>query len=235
MIRRLSGISWPVKKTGWILWKKPIYGRPAGSPVVADLDGDKNDEVVALTKNGLLLAYKTDGKLLFTWELEGSFSNTPSIGDTDGDRINEIVIVDESGVLRSLEGRTRSEEWIFETDEGGPLGRVALADIDGDGGSEAVFCTFSGTLFVLDGKSGSVTASFNYGSHIFTTPIVGDTNKDRVSEIIAGTYGGEVFALNVADAKNRLFALKRTSWGSRNHDSRNTGYSDAYLLKNPWK
>jgi outer membrane protein assembly factor BamB/pSer/pThr/pTyr-binding forkhead associated (FHA) protein len=222
-------------KTGWALWKNPVFGRPAGSPVVADLDGDKTEEYVVLTRNGLLSSFKTDGKMLFTWEIEGGFITAPSIGDTDGDRINEIVLVDENGVLRCLEGKTRVEEWVFETDEVGSLGRVALSDLDGDGGADVVCCTYSGALFVLDGSSGSVIGVFNYGSHVMATPIVIDTDRDRVSEIIAGTYGGEVFALNVTDVKKKIFTMKNSSWFARNHDYRNTGFSKQYFLKNPWK
>lgn len=222
-------------KTGWTLWKNTIYGRPAGSPLVSDLDGDKVDEIVVLTRNGLLSSYRADGKLLFTWELEGGFSTAPSIGDTDGDGINEIVLVDSNGVLRSVEGRTRAEEWVFESDEVGPLGRVALSDLDGDGGSDVIFCTYSGALYVLDGRSGSVVAVFNYGSHVLATPIVVDSNKDRVYEIFTGTYSGEVYALNVADIKTGFLHLKRSSWETRNHDYRNTGYARQYYLKNPWK
>ena len=222
-------------KTGWTLWKNPIYGRPAGTPAIADLDGDRTDEIVVLTRNGFISSYKTDGKLLFTWELQGRFSTSPSIGDIDGDGINEIVLVDESGIVRALEGRTRAEEWVFETDEGGPLGRVALADLDKDGGLEIIFCTFSGALFVLDGTSGSQIATFNYGSHVLATPIVVDVNRAKGSEIIAGTYSGEVFALNVSDVKPKLFAFKKSSWSVRNHDYRNTGHAGHYFWKNPWK
>jgi hypothetical protein len=60
-------------------------------------------------------------------------------------------------------------------------------------------------------------------------------DRDRVSEIIAGTYGGEVFALNVTDVKKKIFTMKNSSWFARNHDYRNTGFSKQYFLKNPWK
>ena len=77
---------------------------------------------------------------------------------------------------------------------------------------EVIFCTFAGTLFILDGKDGSMISSFNYKSHVFTTTIVVDVHKAGGSEVMAGTYGGELFALNVSGVKRRVFALRRSAW-----------------------
>jgi outer membrane protein assembly factor BamB len=221
-------------KTGWSLWKNPIHGRPAGSPSLADLDGDGRQEIVILTKDGNLVSFSPEGKLLFTYEIEGTFSNAPSLGDTDGDGLNEIVLTDDTGVIRVIEGKTRAEKWTFESEEGPVLGRTALCDLDGDGGMDVVYCSYSGALFVLDGRTGSQVAVFNSKSHVFSTPIAIDMNRDRSTEIICGTYSGEVYALNVSDMRKKLFALKRSSWGTRNHDYSNSGYARSYFLKNPW-
>ncbi len=221
-------------KTGWSLWKNPVHGRPSGPPTLADLDGDGRREIIILTKEGILVSFSPDGKLLFTYEIEGTFSSAPSLGDTDGDGVNEIVLTDDTGVIRVIEGKTRAEKWTFESEEGPVLGRTALCDLDGDGGTDVVYCTYSGALFVLDGKTGSQVAAFNSKSHVFSTPIVVDMNGDRTIEIICGTYGGEVFALNVSDIRMKLFALKRSSWGTKNHDYSNSGYAKSYFLKNPW-
>lgn len=221
-------------KNGWSLWKNPVHGRPSGPPAIADLDGDGRDEIVILTKDGVLVSFSPEGKLLFTWKIEGSFSNAPSMGDTDGDGVNEIVLTDDTGVVRVIEGKTRAEKWTFESGEGPVLGRAALCDLDGDRGMDIVCSTYSGALFVLDGRTGSQVALFNSKSHVFQTPIVIDMNGDRTIEIMCGTYGGEVFALTVSDMRKRLFALKRSSWGASNHDYSNSGYARSYLLKDPW-
>ncbi len=222
-------------KTGWSLWKREIFGKPAGPCSVGDLDGDKKYDIVTLTGNGILSSYKNDGKLLFTYDLKGRYNVAPSIGDTDGDKSNEIVLIDRNGVVRAIEGKTRREKWFFETEEMGALGRLALADIDTDGGLDVLFTTFSGLLFVLDGKTGAQVALYNYGAYIFTTPIVVDINRDKLFEIILGTYSGEVFALRVADIKKRFLSLKNSFWITSNHDYENSGYSPSYFIKKPWK
>ncbi|UCB45498.1 MAG: PQQ-binding-like beta-propeller repeat protein [Spirochaetota bacterium] len=222
-------------KTGWSLWKREIFGIPAGPPTVADLDGDESDEIVTLTKNGLLSTYSKDGKLLFTFDTESKFNIAPSVGDLDRDKQNEIVIIDTDGVLRALEGKTRREEWIFETEEGGVFGRIALTDVDFDGGLDVIVCTFSGALFILDGDSGAQIAQYNLGSHCLATPIIADINRDGISEVIVGSYAGELFTLKVSDIKKKLLSFRRSFWISSNHDYRNTGASQSYFIKNPWK
>jgi outer membrane protein assembly factor BamB len=222
-------------KTGWSLWKREILGIPAGPPTVADLDGDGNDEVITLTRNGLLTSYSREGKLLFTQDTGSEYDIAPSVGDVDNDKHNEIVTIDKNGVVKVMEGKTRREEWDFETDEGGVLGRVALADLSNSGGLDVVFCTLSGALFVLDGKSGAQIAQYNLESHCLATPIIADINDDGISEILIGSYAGEVFALKLSDVKKKFLSFRKSFWISSNHDYRNTGASSSYFLKLPWK
>jgi len=224
-------------KTGWGLWRKDILGRPAGPGAAGDLDGDGNVDLVNITKNGIITAYGKKGNLLFTWETGLTYSSGPSIGDIDGDGKKEIVCVDDNGLVRAYTGETRREIWNFQSDDGASLGRIALADINADGSLDAAFTTLSGVLYVLDGRTGTILGIFNTNAYSFTTPIVYDINRDRRAEIIAGTYSGEVFALQMADSKRGMFSFRRSSWKAVNHDVHNTGFSESYLpllKKNPW-
>jgi outer membrane protein assembly factor BamB len=218
-------------KTGWGLWKRNIYGRPAGSVAIGDLDGDNKLDIVSLAQNGILTGYGINGTLLFTYELNSTYKSAPSTGDIDGDGNDEILISDENGIVKSIEGKTRREEWSFATEEGTAIGRVALADVTADKGMNVIFTTLSGLLFVLDGKTGNQIALFNYGEHVFATPIVYDVNRDRVPEIISGSYEGSLVALGVSGGKKKLFSFMRSNWVSTNHDIKNTGHASVHLFK----
>jgi outer membrane protein assembly factor BamB len=224
-------------KTGWGLWRRELYDKPAGPPVVGDLDSDNQLDIISLTRNGILTGYGMEGKPLFTLELGGNYHVPPSIGDTDGDGKDEIVIIDEEGTIRVIEGATRREKWKFETEEGFTAGRIVLTDMDGGGGMDVVVSTASGILFVLNGERGKAMAQKNSGSKVFTTPIVYDVNRDGKEEILVSSVKGEILALQVSDTQRTfwsIFSFKRSSWVSAHHDVKNTGYSISYFLKIPW-
>jgi len=225
-------------KTGWGLWKRDIFGKPAGPCVTGDLDGNGEYDIVTLTRNGILSAYRKNGKLLFTWETGSNYRVPPSIGDTDSDRENEIVLVDEDGMVRVIAGKTRREKWSFQSEEGTTLVPIALADINADGGLDVALSTVSGVLYVLDGETGALLGEFNSRGYNFTTPIIYDLNRDKIDEIVVCTYNGDVFAVQVAGTKRGFFSLKKSYWIAAHHDVNNTGFSARtipFIIKNPWK
>jgi outer membrane protein assembly factor BamB len=222
-------------KTGWGLWRRELYDKPAGPPVVGDLDVNGKLDIVNLTRGGILTGYSMEGKPLFTLELGGNYHVPPSIGDTNGDGMGEIVIIDEGGTLRVIEGATRREKWAFETEEGFTPGRIVLTNMDGGRGMDLVFSTASGVLFVLDGEEGASIAQKNSGSKVFTTPIVDDVNRDGTEEILVSSVKGEILALQVSDTQRNfwsIFSFKKSSWISAHHDVKNTGNSTSYFLRN---
>ncbi len=212
-------------KTGWGLWKKSCFGKPAGGCAVADLDGDNQLDIVCLTRKGILSSYTAQGELLFSSELGEDYITSPSIGDVDGDKNKEIVLINHEGTIRVFEGKTRREKWKFETEEGTTLGRIALVDMNTDGGLDVVYTSMSGLLLVINGKTGTQMAQYNYGDYILSTPIVYDLNRDRILEITAGTYGGDIFSVKIAGVSSRFFSFRKSYWSSVNHDVRNTGCS----------
>jgi len=132
---------------------------------------------------------------------------------------------DRNGTLRALEGKSRREKWSYTAENETSLGRVALADVNYDGGLDAVYATLSGTLLIVNGKTGSLLGTFNYGDYVLTTPIIADTNGDRMYEIGVASYSGDVYAVRLTGEERKLFAFRKSEWTSINQNTRNTGFS----------
>ena len=220
---------------GWGLWRKALPGRLAGPPCIGDLDGDHERDIVVLTRDGTLSAYGRDGRLLFSWKTEGSYSVPPTIGDTDGDGRNDIVLMNTEGLLRVFEGSTRREKWSILSQEGPITGRIALADLEEDGAMEVVLPSLSGAVLVLNGVNGEIRGLYNCGSRIWTTPLIRDLNRDRIKEIVVGTEGGELFALQVAGSRKGFLSFRSSFWVATHHDVQNTGYAESRFIFSPWK
>lgn len=216
-------------RSGWGLWVNEIYGLPLGPPLVFDIDRDKKNEIICLTRRGILSVFNTEGNPLFTYDLKRRFRVVPSGGDFDGDKIPEIALVDINGGVISFEPVTRRVDWELETEDPNIIGRVAIADMNSDGMDDIIFNSLSGLLYIVDGSAGSLLAQHNLGDYILSTPVVYDLNGDKMPEIIESTYSGKVLALMVGELKSGLFSKmlrkKPEAWESINGNSLNTGYN----------
>ena len=212
-------------KTGWGLWKRKIYGRPAGSPLFVDLNEDGEDELVSLTKNGILTSYSLNGKNLFTISLGKKFIIPPSAGDVNNNDILDLVFMSTDGEVQAIEGKSRKVLWKYETEEKTTFGRLAIADVNMDKSQDVIFSVPSGLVYVLDGSTGSPLTIFNTKDFILSTPIIYDFNRDKVSEVVVPTYNGTIFCIKVSGVKKPFFYMRKSSWPCINHDTKNSGVS----------
>ncbi len=135
---RIVDGNWPAAVGGW-------YGYIAAGPVLADLDGDGDSEIlVALDLESAdtdgLIAMQGDGTYL--WQRRYTAQGPISVADMDRDGDVEIALC---GLGPGL-----SRVYTFILDHkgqqvarwrgGSPKG-TAFADLDGDGKTEMVFCT----------------------------------------------------------------------------------------------
>ncbi len=87
---------------------RPVFERPdslIGTPLIADLNGDKQAEIVVATKSGGLLAVDVQGRLLndFPLSIGGRLTRSPAIVQWDDDQPFELLAVTENGVMEVWE------------------------------------------------------------------------------------------------------------------------------------
>jgi hypothetical protein len=141
-------------------WPKPLTvdpGGPAGdfppSPVIANLDGGDDLEIVAPGTNGVVKVFKWDGSSLPGWpkSIDSRNNSTPSVGDIDGDSEPEILIGSYG----------EKKIWAFHANgdlvDGWPIltgadiwSTPSLADLDGDGDVEVMLSGMDVKVYVWD-------------------------------------------------------------------------------------
>jgi subtilisin family serine protease len=177
--------NWPSAVGGW-------YGYIAEGPVLADLDGNGDSEIlVALDLESAdtdgLIALNGDGSPL--WARRYTATGPMSVADMDRDGDVEIAL----GGLGP--GLSRVYTFILDNNGqqvarwrgGSPKGTV-FADLEGDGKTEMIFCTETEVMAVrADGSTVWKTKtddSLDTGGGI----CVGDLDGDGQSEVYVATY-----------------------------------------------
>ena len=159
------------------------------SPMVADLDGDKQPEIIFNTQQGMLTAIRgKDCSEVFSVKGKYSQGSNPAIADVTGDKLPEIVIVDNQNyvVVHNNKGKViarsaAASKVAYKETSGGP----AIANLDGKGVPEMVH----GGMAVRYNGSSTLTTLYNVTTHggyrgIFSA--VADVDLDGKPEVVAG-------------------------------------------------
>jgi len=177
---------WPVDVGSY--W----YAYIIGSPVLADLDGDGDSEIiVALDEESResdgLFAIQGDGT--FLWQRRYTTEGPISVADFDGDGDVEIALCGYGP------GITRVYTFILDHNgqqikrwRGGSKKGTAIADLDADGEPELVFCTEDSVMAVhVDGGTlwtARVRETFGEDGALS----IGDIDSDGFSEVYVNSY-----------------------------------------------
>jgi subtilisin family serine protease len=176
---------WPVMIGGW-------YGFISAGPVLADLDGDGDSEIiVALDEESRdtdgLYAIQHDGS--FLWQRRYTSSGPISVADFNGDGKVEISLCGYGpGLSRVYTFVLDNQGQQLARWRGGSPKGTAVADLDADGIPEIVFCTES-----------EIMATHADGKTLWTTKVsdpldeygalsVGDLDDDGYGEVYVTTY-----------------------------------------------
>lgn len=169
-------------------------------PAVANLDEDRDLEIVALSGCYNISAFKMEKEApLWTAGVDGLLLSSPVIGDLNNDGTNEVVIAAASATSFTQGGLyafnavgDRWSGWPVLVDDSF-TSTPALADMDGDGTLEVA---------VASAKTQVVHLLYNYGfppdgwpvgpidqSYINSSPVIGDVNGDGDVDIVMVSPG----------------------------------------------
>ncbi|MCG8460779.1 MAG: FG-GAP-like repeat-containing protein, partial [Holophagales bacterium] len=167
------------------------------SPVLADLDGDDDLEILALNNEGLVSCFDASGSPLAGWprDLGVPTLSTPAVGDLDRDGEVEIIVADDEGGIHVL-APSGVTLWAARRNLGGSSS-PALGDLDGDGELEVVVGALDGRVYAWHADGRPVAGwPFVSGSAVQASPSTADLDGDGDDEVLIGSYDRFVYALD---------------------------------------
>ncbi len=177
----------------WVYW---YYGDFASNPVVTDLDGDGEKEILVVNRGKSLHVLDCTGRRRWLFQTEGfgwayqSMTSRPLTVDLDGDGHQEVLFGAADGRLLAL-GKEGELLWWIQTD--GPIsaGPVLVS------GKEplVVFGSHDGHLRAVD-RWGRVRWEADLREPIVQTPLVCPSPSGRGTQIVAWSESGAVLSVN---------------------------------------
>jgi outer membrane protein assembly factor BamB len=195
---------------GTEVWRSSLQGTgwdgPAvwEAPVVDDIDGDGQSEILVGTNRGPALL-SADGSL--EWHRNGSAVYT-TVADTDGDPTLDVITAG-TATVRAYDGSSGRQKWTRSVS--GPRLRTA-ADADEDGRAEVYVGRVGGDILALDGRTGEtewVTSLSRSEDAVVVPPVLGDVTGDGRPEVIGVTNTGTVVILD-ADSGDQVGRYERS-------------------------
>lgn len=218
----------------------PISSRSFFSSLkTADFDNDGKDEVFILDQSMALLEWDDETQSLVEmpgWPKaislyrQGAYFD-PAIGDVNGDGLLEIVVGYETNLQYDPNTGRILENKIDIYDYNGNLinswltswygypASVSLGDVNDDGNVEAVEVNYKG-IYIWS-TTGEIIFYREYPP-LSGTPVIGDIDKDGITDIIAGPYAWSL-------GSYRPYTLE---WPQYQHDPQHTGLYTGVVLPN---
>ncbi|MHA2611178.1 MAG: fibronectin type III domain-containing protein [bacterium JZ-2024 1] len=185
------------------------------SPAVTDLDLDGRPDLIVAGTDGCIYAWTADssyeksGQNLFGFPacIADAFRSSPTIADINRDGKPEIVLGADNGNIYAIDNQGRIL-WIKQT--GSPVeSSAAIVDVDEDATLEVIIGADNGKIYLLNGEDGSDYIPcdpanpdkpcwpFSTNDVVRASPVVASVDWDPEMEIIAASFDGSVWALNL--------------------------------------
>ena len=167
------------------------------SPVIGDVNGDGNNDVVTGGLDGKVYAYDANGAPLPGWPASAgaAVASSPAIGDLEGDGSAEVVVgVGSLGIPNQQGGvaiinSNGTRRCFFATSkvygESAVFNAPAIGDIDGDGSKDIAFGSFDHRILAINKDCGLI-AAFDNTDTVWSSPALYDINGDGKQEIYIG-------------------------------------------------
>ena len=167
-------------------------------PLVADLVGNDEPEIVVVDVRGTVFVLRPDGTTAWRTDLSSYTNAQPAIADFDGDGGPEITVgLVGDGGLHLLDG-DGTRQWNLTAPFSGAITWMTIGQADGDEAIEVVVATDRGTVAAVDGAGGAVEWRRDVGEfaavHAF-----GDGDRDGDPELYAVGKDGVLRSLHASD------------------------------------
>lgn len=168
------------------------------SPLLYDLDGDGEQEIIAGSDNYNLYVLNADGSMRegFPYLAENQIRGSAAVGDVDNNGAAEIVVASKDNYIYILnaDGTVMQK---YQT--GGYLmSTPALADLDGNGDLEIVANSFDRNLYVINHDSTAFPGfPVSLDEPLMTAPAIGDLDNNDTLDIVVGTWSNNVYAVDI--------------------------------------
>ena len=183
----------PPMQQGWPRNIAPDGSVPntgVGSPIMADIDGDGDLEIITSTQQGYVYVWHHDGELADGWPIDIERNpKTPAAADLDGDGYMEIVVGGSSSLplhVLNYYGTPYSGAWPKQEGINYITTAPTLADIAGDQDLEILVGNESRELCAWYANGEPVEGwpvKVEYSQQI-TTPAVADIDGDGKSDVL---------------------------------------------------
>jgi len=191
---------------GSLLWHYKTGDCNDAAPVIYDVDGDGNLEVI-LASSCITKTYCFDGATgAVKWETPtGGTDSPPSIGDIDNDGKPEILHGEFNGSVICINGEDGSIAWEKVIDADASIQTsAAILDVDGDGQLDFVVASWSYTgsnhIWAFRGDNQQqIWVSSLPTDVIYHGASFGDIDGDGKPELALGCYDDTVRVLNAED------------------------------------
>ncbi|HRR95332.1 MAG TPA: YCF48-related protein [Candidatus Ratteibacteria bacterium] len=170
--------------TGRGIWTKQFSGIDKVTTYVSDIDNDGYSEIIAVSRVGVYLLDKTDGRILYIISLSPIPSSSEfnvCISDIDNDGTKEIILSNDDTVY--VIENIQTNNWRYKNS----VGKVwAAVDFDGNADNKKEIIVSKGSsVYVLNS---SLDEIFSYNiSETIKKVIVSDINNDGRNEIIVSS------------------------------------------------
>ena len=211
VIDNRGGVVRAVRGDGRVLWQFFTNETVRSSPVVADITGDGQPEIIFGTGNfwtesdsNRIFALDRTGHLLWVRDLGAQTLASPAVADVDGNGTLDVIegtwagdantrgrvtVLDGAGNVlpnwnRHATGNTPGENQI--------IGQVSTADFDNDGGQDLLVPASFGAI-AYSGKTGAELFRLNDRTTSYqNAPWIGDLdNNGRLDIVMGGTKSGQ--------------------------------------------
>ncbi len=199
-----AGIIESFHPDGKPFWRFKIKGSVFNTPLYADINGDKNGEVIFGSDNKKLYALSSKGKMLWKYQAKSAITSPAAFY---GDDTNLLLFGTEHGFIKAV-SKNGKFKWKYQT--GGKVSaKPAIADIFNDGNKRIIVGSSDKSMYVLD-KFGELEWQYRTHGEILSEAILADIDNDKDSEIFFGACDDVLYAL--APNSQKIWSYETDFW-----------------------